>query len=121
MFKFTPLRNKIIKMILNNPVSGRNTDILNPYLILSNTLFFSRYKTAVLNDLYSKGLIDLEGDVDLFTNAKKISDLKYLSVTASVTKKGMAFYKLHVEKAATAPQQEFRFKSYPQTTLKLVL
>jgi hypothetical protein len=120
MFKLTPLRDKIIRMILNNPVPDRATDILRPYLILTTTLFFSKYKSAVLNDLYYKGLIDLHGDVDLFIEAKKLRDTQYLNLAASVTKKGMAYYKLHIEKSA-APQQEFRFKSYPQTTLKLVL
>lgn len=97
-FSTTPLRDKIIKMILNNPVPYRNTDIINPYLVLSITLFFSKYKKAVLNELYYKGLIELQGDVDLFIQAKKASDTKYLCLSASITQKGMAYYKLNIQK-----------------------
>ncbi|MVN20635.1 hypothetical protein [Mucilaginibacter arboris] len=121
MFNFTSLRHKIIKMIVNNPVPSRSTDILRPYLILSISLFFSRFKFVVLEELYYKGLIELHGDVALFIDAKKASDTKYLSLTASITTKGMAYYKLHIQKEAPVQNQEFRFKSYPQTSLKLVL
>jgi len=121
MFNFISLRHKIIKMIVNNPVSSRGTDILRPYLILSISLFFSRFKFVVLEELYHKGLIELDGDVALFINAKKASDTKYLSLTATITTKGMAYYRLHIQKETVVAQQEFKFKSYPQTTLKLVL
>ncbi len=96
-FTTTPLRDKIIKMILNNPVPYRNTDIINPYLVLSITLFFSKYKAVILDELYYKGLIELHGDVDLFIQAKKASDTKYLRIAASITQKGMAYYKLHMQ------------------------
>lgn len=121
MFNFTPLRDKIIRAILNNPVTNRNTNILSPYFILSTTLFFGKYKSVILNELYNKGLIELHGDIDLFTKSNKISDTKYLSVTASITSKGRAYYKLYIQKEVPEAKQEFSFKSYPQTTLRLVL
>lgn len=96
-FTTTPLRHKIIRLILNNPVPFRNTDIINPYIILSMTLFFGRYKSVILNELYYKGLIELHGDVNLFIKAKSIRDTKYINIAASLTKKGMAYYKLHVQ------------------------
>lgn len=121
MFKFTSLHDKIINLIVNNPVAYRNTDLINPSLTFSFTLFFSKYQSIILNELYNKGLIELHGDIDLFTKAKKASDTKYLSLTASITTKGMAYYKLHLQKEAPVATQEFKFKSYPQTSLRLVL
>lgn len=100
-FTTTPLRHKIIQLIIDNPVPYRNTDIMNPYLILSITLFFSRYKAVLLNELYYKGLIELHGDVDLFIKSKKASDTKYLSIAASLTQKGMAYYKLNMQNTET--------------------
>lgn len=97
-FKQTPLSDKIIKLILNNPIPHRHTDILNPYVMLSITLFFSKYKTVILKELYQKGLIELHGDVALFTKANSIFDTKYLKVSASLTQKGMAYYRLHIQK-----------------------
>lgn len=97
-FKITPLRDKIIKLIINNPIPYRNTDIINPYLILSITLFFNRFKTVLLNELYYKGMIELHGDVDLFIKAKKASDTKYLNIGASLTQKGMAYYRMNIQK-----------------------
>ncbi|MEX8548503.1 MAG: hypothetical protein V5804_12950 [Mucilaginibacter sp.] len=120
MFTITPLRDKIIKMILNNPVPDRNTDIINPFMIWSITFFFGKYQSVLVNELYKKGLVELHGDVELFMQAKKISDTKYLKVAASITKKGMAYYKIHIQKEAPV-QQEFRFKEFPQTKLRLVL
>lgn len=120
MFTITPLRHKIIKLILNNPVPNRSTDILSHYLILSITLFFGRFKSVVINELYQTGLIDLHGDVELFMQAKKASDTKYLKIAASITPKGMAYYKIHIQKQAPV-QQEFKFKEFPQTKLRLVL
>ncbi|WP_419802987.1 hypothetical protein [Mucilaginibacter sp.] len=98
-FNTTPLRDKILKSILNNPVPYRNTDITNPYLIFSITLFFKKFKTVLLNELYYKGLIDLQGDVDLFIKAKKAADIKYLNIGASVTEKGLSYYRMNVKKA----------------------
>ena len=120
MFTITPLRDKIIKMILNNPVPNRNTDVINPFMIWSITFFFGKYQLVLVNELYKKGLVELHGDVELFMQAKKLSDTKYLKVAASITKKGMAYYKIHIQKEAPA-QQEFRFKEFPQTKLRLVL
>ncbi|MGI4751755.1 MAG: hypothetical protein ACRYFB_14080 [Janthinobacterium lividum] len=97
-FNTTPLRDKILKLILNNPVPYRNTDITNPYLIFSITLFFNKFKTVLLNELYYKGLIELHGDVDLFIKAKKASDIKCLNIGASLTDKGLSYYKANVKK-----------------------
>lgn len=97
-FTLTPLRDKIIKLILNNPIPNRDTDILNPYVMLSVTLFFSKYHSVILNELYYKGLIELHGDVTLFKKAKSLRDTKYLKVSASLTQKGMAYYRLHIQK-----------------------
>lgn len=97
-FNSTPLRDKILKAILNNPVPYRNTDITNPYLIFSITLFFKKFKSVLLNELYYKGLIELHGDVDLFIKAKKASDIKYLNIGASLTDKGLSYYKMNVKK-----------------------
>ena len=121
MFTITPLRNKIIKTILNNPVPNRHTNILSPYFILSTTLFFGKYKSVILDELYNKGLIELHGDVDLFSKANKISETKYLNLSASITSKGMAYYNIYIKKEAPEARQEFRFKSYPATSLRLVL
>ncbi len=98
IFNSTPLRDKILKVISNNPVPYRNTDITNPYLIFSITLFFNKFKTVLLNELYYKGLIELHGDVDLFIKAKKASDIKYLNIGASLTEKGISYYKMNVKK-----------------------
>ncbi len=103
-FKITPLRDKIIKLIINNPIPYRNTDIINPYLILSITLFFNRFKTVLLNELYYKGMIELHGDVDLFIKAKKASDTKYLNIGASLTQKGMAYYRMNIQKEENEDQ-----------------
>ncbi len=97
-FQTTPLRDKILKVIFNNPVPYHNTDITNPYLIFSITLFFSRFKNVLLNQLYYKGLIDLTGDVDLFIKAKKAADTKYLKIGATLTDKGLSYYKTNVKK-----------------------
>ncbi|RYE37229.1 MAG: hypothetical protein EOP42_00460 [Sphingobacteriaceae bacterium] len=99
-FNTTPLRDKILKVIINNPVPCRNTDITNPYLIFSITLFFKKFKTVLLNELYYKGLIDLHGDVDLFIKSKKAADIKYLNIGASLTTKGLSYYKMNVNKTA---------------------
>ena len=98
-FNTTPLRDKILKAIFNNPVPYRNTDITNPYLIFSITLFFNKFKTVLLNELYYKGLIELTGDVDLFIKAKKAADVKYLNIGATFTDKGLSYYKTNVKKA----------------------
>ena len=98
-FKLTPLRHKIIRLIMDNKVPYRNTSITGPYLVLSITLFFKSYKSVILNELYYKGLINLHGDVDLFIKAKTASDIKYLNIAASLTQKGMVYYKLHIQKA----------------------
>ncbi len=111
-FNQVPLRNKILKLIVNNPVPLRNTDILSPYLILSITFFFNRYKSVIVNELYFKGLIDLHGDVDLFMKAKRAKDTKYLRISASLTAKGKAYYQLHVEK----PEEELDLKTTEQYT-----
>lgn len=121
MFKITPLSHRIIKLILNNPIPYRNTDILSPYLILSITLFFSKFKSVVVNELYEKGLIELHGDVELFMQAKNVSDTKYLKIAASITSKGMAYYKLNIREQAPVAKEQIRFKEFPQTTLRLVL
>jgi hypothetical protein len=103
-FKITPLRDKIIQLIIDNPIPYRNTDIINPYLILSITLFFSRFKRVLLNELYYKGMIELHGDVDLFIKAKKASDTRYLNIGASLTQKGMAYYRMNIQKEANENQ-----------------
>ncbi|RYY06029.1 MAG: hypothetical protein EOP43_07455 [Sphingobacteriaceae bacterium] len=103
-FKTTPLRDKIIKLIINNPIPYRNTDIINPYLVLSITLFFNRFKTVLLNELYYKGLVELHGDVDLFIKAKKAADTKYLNIGASLTQKGLAYYRMNVQKEENTNQ-----------------
>lgn len=108
LFSTDSLRHKIIKLIVNNPVAGRNTDIVNPYLSLSIALFFSRYKSVVVEELYEKGLIDLHGDVDLFIASKKLSEIKYLSISASLTQKGLAYYRLHIEKAK--PETNYNYE-----------
>lgn len=98
-FTPTPLRHKIIRMIMDNPAPYQNSDVIGLYLILSITLFFKRYKSVILNELYYKGLIDLQGDVDLFIKAKTANDIKYLTIAASLTQKGMVYYKLHIQQA----------------------
>ncbi len=103
-FTPTPLRHKIIQLIWNNPIPHRTTDIINPYFILSITLFFSRFKSTLLDELYNKGLIELHGDVDLFINAKKASDTKYLNIGASLTQKGIAYYRMHIQKEVAETQ-----------------
>ena len=106
-FKITPLRDKIIKLIANNPVPYRNTDIINPYLMFSMTLFFGRYKSVILNELYYKGLIELHGDIYLFIKAKKASDTKYLNIGASLTQKGLAYYRMNINKDKADAKQFF--------------
>ena len=106
MFNFTPLRNHILKMIINNPVPYRNTDVKNPYLILCVTLFFKRYKAVIMNELYYKGLIELHGDLALFIRAKTASETRYLRIEASVTAKGMSYYQTHILKAAPQAKQQ---------------
>ncbi len=120
MFNFTPLRDKIIKLILDNPVPYRNTDIINPYLILSITFFFSRYKSVLLNELYYKGLIELHGDIDLFIKAKTASDTKYLSIGASITQKGMAYYRLNMKQDVPVAAPVLASEVSPKTTLRIV-
>ncbi|MGI4022301.1 MAG: hypothetical protein ACRYFA_12410 [Janthinobacterium lividum] len=115
-FKITPLRHKIIQLIVDNPIPYRNTDIINPYLILSITLFFSRFKTVLLNELYYKGLIELHGDVDLFIKAKKASDTKYLNIGASLTQKGLAYYRINVQKEENE-NQLFSVEMQPEPVL----
>ncbi|RYE30400.1 MAG: hypothetical protein EOP42_12280 [Sphingobacteriaceae bacterium] len=97
-FNTTPLRDKILKSIFNNPVPFRNTDITSPFLVFGITLFFSKFKNVLLNELYYKGLIEMHGDVDLFIKAKKASEVKYLNIGASLTDKGLAYYKMNVKK-----------------------
>lgn len=115
-FNQISLHDKIIKLIVNNPVKYRNTNLLNPYLILSITLFFSRYKSVIVNELYSKGLIELHGDVDLFLKAASAKDTKYLHISASLTTKGMAYYRLNIEK--TAPQVTAITETYSISTAR---
>ena len=117
-FNPTPLRDKIIKLILNNPIPYRNTDIINPYLILSITFFFSKYKSVILDELYNKGLIQLHGDVDLFIKATKASDTKYLSIAASITPKGMAYYKLHMQSSQPKMQAVRKMETTPNYTTR---
>jgi hypothetical protein len=114
-FKVTPLRDKIIQLIIDNPIPYRNTDIINPYLILSITLFFSRFKRVLLNELYYKGMIELHGDVDLFLKAKKASDTRYLNIGASLTQKGLAYYRMNIQKEANE-NQLFSIEMQPQVT-----
>lgn len=95
-FRFIPLRNQIIKWIYNNPITGRSTDIINPFLLIV-TLFFSKYKSVILNELYYKNLINLHGDVDLFIGSKSLKDIKYINITASLTEKGKAYYKMNIQ------------------------
>lgn len=97
-YSTTSLRHKIIKLIGNNPVAGRKTDIVNPYLSLSITLFFSKYKSVVVEELYNEGLIELHGDVDLFIASKTLNETKYLSISATLTQKGLTYYRLHIQK-----------------------
>lgn len=116
LFKITPLRDKIIQLIVDNPIPYRNTDIINPYLILSITLFFSRFKMVLLNELYYKGMIELHGDVDLFIKAKKASDTKYLNIGASLTQKGLAYYRMHIQKEENK-NQLFSVEMQPESVL----
>jgi len=58
----------------------------------------------LLDELYNKGLIELHGDVDLFINAKKASDTKYLNIGASLTQKGIAYYRMHIQKEVAETQ-----------------
>lgn len=119
-FKITPLRDKIIKLIANNPVPYRNTDVINPYLIFSITLFFGRYKSVILNELYYKGLIELHGDIYLFIKANKASDTKYLNIGATLTKKGLAYYRMNIKKDEADTKQVFdtEMQASPVSTLR---
>ncbi len=120
MFNFAPLRNQILQMIINNPVPNRNTDVRSPYLVLSINLFFAKYKSVVLNELYYKGLIELHGDVSLFIKAKSASATRYLRVEASVTPKGMAYYYTHILKSAPVAKQEPGQEDFKRPKLSIV-
>lgn len=104
MFNTIPLRDIILRMIVNNPVKYRNTNVKSPYFLLGITFFFIRYKSVILNELYYKGLIDLHGDLTLFIKAKTARETGYLRVEASVTQKGMSYY--HTNILGKAPQAE---------------
>ncbi len=108
-FKPSPLRNKIIQLMMENPAPYQNTDIGGFYLILFVTLFFKKYKSVILNELYYKGLIELHGDVNLFIRAKTASDVRCLNISASLTDKGMAYYRLYVQEAG--PELELSLTS----------
>ncbi len=99
MFDIIPLRDRILRMVINNPVQFRNTDVRSPYFLLWITLFFTRYKSVILNELYYKGLIDLHGDLTLFSRAKSARETRYLRVEASVTPKGMRYYQSNILKS----------------------
>lgn len=128
-FNRVPLRNKIIKMIVNNPVPYRNTDISSLFLILSITLFFNKYKSVIINELYYKDLIKLHGDVELFIKAKSAKDTRYLRIAASITPKGLCYYKAYIleieqeteaREIALPAEQQLEVQSRPERTLSIV-
>ncbi|MVN20380.1 hypothetical protein [Mucilaginibacter arboris] len=116
-FKPSPLRHQIIRLMMENPVPYRNTDIRGFYLILCTTLFFKKYKSVILNELYYKGLIELRGDINLFIRAKTVSDIKCLNISASLTAKGMAYYRLYIQEAG--PELELSLPLETQQKPKL--
>lgn len=120
MFNFTPLRDKILQMVINNPVPYRNTDVRNPYFVLGINLFFTKYKSVVMNELYYKGLIELHGDVNLFIKAKSASQTRYLRVEASVTPKGMSYYQTNVLKTVPETEQESIQADFNRPKLSIV-
>ncbi|MGI4805739.1 MAG: hypothetical protein ACRYFL_13295 [Janthinobacterium lividum] len=112
-FNTTPLRDKILKTILSNPAPYRNTDITNPYLLFSMTLFFNKFKNVLLNELYYKGLIELQGDVDLLIKAKKAADFKHLNFTMLITDKGLAYAKINLKNDDQTPAYEPDMEPFP--------
>jgi len=99
-FKPQPLRHKIIRLIATSQgMVYRSSDIKGFYLKLYILLFFQEYKSVILNELYYKGLIELHGDVTLFIRSKTASEAKHLTIAASLTAKGMVYYKLYIEEA----------------------
>ena len=116
----TSLKHKIIKLIKNNPINHRNTDIINPYFSLSITFFYKRYKAVVIEDLYEQGLINLHGDVDLFILSEKLVDTKYLNISASLTQKGIAYYRLHIQKLQVAQEPVMLEQPLRRGTLSIV-
>lgn len=100
MFYIIPLRDRILRMIISNPIPYRNTDVKSPYFILVVTLFFTHYKSVILNELYYKGLIELHGDLALFIRAKSANETRYLRLEASVTQKGVSYYQTNILKSA---------------------
>jgi hypothetical protein len=119
MFHFTPLRDRVLQMIISNPVPHRNTDIRSPYSFLGITLFFTKYKSVILNELYYKGLIELHGDVTLYIKAKSASETRYLRVEASVTRKGMNYYHSNISQSTSEVVQQTNYE-YQRPKLSVV-
>lgn len=99
---FSPLSHQVLHLIVDDRISTQHKNSMNRYLMLNLTLFFSKYKSAILDDLYYKGLVDLHGDVTHFIRAKTLQDIWYLKLGASITVKGMAYYQLNLQKAKNA-------------------
>lgn len=99
-FNQTPLRHQVIRRIAESKNTVyRNTEISGFLTKLYILLFFKRFKSVILNELYYKGLIELHGDVTLFIRAETAIDVSHLNIAASLTAKGMVYYKLYLEEA----------------------
>jgi hypothetical protein len=119
-FKLMPLQHRIIKLIADKPGRiYRSTEIKGFYQNLFILLFYKKCKSVILNQLYYKGLIELHGDVALFIGAKTVSDAKYLTIAASLTPKGIVYYKLYIEEAGPElePAQSSQTTSRPNLSV----